>query len=82
VEARRPPPERRASTYPEEEMTEPRTLKLAIALDPDFARTMTDEEAQQLGVLLKDRARMELGLDRTAEMEAELQARLAAEAAK
>jgi hypothetical protein len=63
-------------------MTEPRTLKLAIALDPDFARTMTDEEAQQLGVLLKDRARMELGLDRTAEMEAELQARLAAEAAK
>jgi hypothetical protein len=37
------------------------TLKLSIALDPDFARTMTDEEAQQLGVLLKARARYELG---------------------
>ena len=43
-------------------MNEARTaLNLSIALDPEFARTMTDEEAQQIGVILKARARYELG---------------------
>ncbi len=61
-------------------MTEPRkTLGLSIAIDPDFARTMTDEEAHFLGVMLKDRARMELGLDPMDEVEMELQVRLTAE---
>ena len=64
-------------------MTEPRTaaLNLSIALDPEFARTMTDEEAQQIGVILKDRARTELELPRlgTEDLEALIQARFAAD---
>ncbi len=40
---------------------------LAVPLDNDFVRTMTDAQAGQLGVMLKDRARHELGLPRVDE---------------
>ena len=38
-------------------------IRLFIDLDEEFARAMTEDEARDLGLMLRDQARNKLGLD-------------------